>query len=332
MGPDLLLILLLILLNAFFVAAEFALVKVRSSQVELKANQGNKAAALVKKMQENLDSYLSSCQLGITIASLVLGRVGEPYVAVLLESVFESFNWNLEPATLHNVSFITAISLITLIHMVIGEQVPKTMGIRFAMNTSLLLAYPLQVFTVIFTPFIWIVNVLTRLGLRAFGLKSSAEHGDSHTEEEIRMLLTESEESGAIKQSEHELIQNVFEFDDRVVKNILVPRTKISALDLELEPQEILDKVIDEGYSRLPVYRENIDNIIGIIFTKDLLKLMKQGAITRENIESLIRPAHFIPQSKRINDLLREFQTLHIQMAIVTSEFFLFIYGRNSSE
>jgi CBS domain containing-hemolysin-like protein len=205
--------------------------------------------------------------------------------------------------------------------MVIGEQVPKTMGIRFAMNTSLLLAYPLQVFTVIFTPFIWIVNILTRLGLRAFGLKSSAEHGDSHTEEEIRMLLTESEESGAIKQSEHELIQNVFEFDDRVVKNILVPRTKISALDLELEPLEILDKVIDEGYSRLPVYRENIDNIVGIIFTKDLLKLMKQGAITRENIESLIRPAHFIPQSKRINDLLREFQTLHIQMAIVTSEF-----------
>jgi CBS domain containing-hemolysin-like protein len=321
MGPDLLLILLLILLNAFFVAAEFALVKVRSSQVELKANQGNKAAALVKKMQENLDSYLSSCQLGITISSLVLGRVGEPYVAVLLERLFESFNWNMEPATLHNVSFITAITFITLIHMVIGEQVPKTMGIRFAMNTSLLLAYPLQVFTVIFTPFIWIVNVLTRLGLRAFGLKSSAEHGDSHTEEEIRMLLTESEESGAIKQSEHELIQNVFEFDDRVVKNILVPRTKISALDLELEPQEILDKVIDEGYSRLPVYRENIDNIVGIIFTKDLLKLMKQAAITRENIESLIRPAHFIPQSKRINDLLREFQTLHIQMAIVTSEF-----------
>jgi CBS domain containing-hemolysin-like protein len=307
MGPDLLLILLLILLNAFFVAAEFALVKVRSSQVELKANQGNKAAALVKKMQENLDSYLSSCQLGITISSLVLGRVGEPYVAVLLERLFESFNWNMEPATLHNVSFITAITFITLIHMVIGEQVPKTMGIRFAMNTSLLLAYPL--------------HVLTRLGLRAFGLKSSAEHGDSHTEEEIRMLLTESEESGAIKQSEHELIQNVFEFDDRVVKNILVPRTKISALDLELEPQEILDKVIDEGYSRLPVYRENIDNIVGIIFTKDLLKLMKQAAITRENIESLIRPAHFIPQSKRINDLLREFQTLHIQMAIVTSEF-----------
>jgi CBS domain containing-hemolysin-like protein len=165
------------------------------------------------------------------------------------------------------------------------------------------------------------VNIFTKITLRLFGVKISADHEDIHSEEELRLLLTESEEGGAIKQSEHELIQNVFEFDDRAVRSILVPRTKISAIDIELTPQEILDKMIDEGYSRMPVYKDSLDNILGIIYAKDLLKLLKQGKLSHAEIENLIRPAHFIPQNKRINDLLREFQTLHIQMAIVTNEF-----------
>lgn len=321
MGPDLLLIILLILLNAFFVAAEFAIVKVRASQIELKINQGSSRAKLVKHILDNMDSYLSASQLGITISSLILGRVGEPYMAVVLQAVFEKLNIHMEVHTLHNVAFITGISIITIIHMVLGEQVPKTIGIRYSLETAMAVSYPIRLIHTIFAPFTWTVNQLTRLTLRLFGMKMTPEHEDIHSEEELRLLLTESEEGGAIKQSEHELIQNVFEFDDRVVKNILVPRTKISAIDIELEPKEILDKMIDEGYSRMPVYRESIDNIIGIIFTKDLLRLMKEGSLSKEKIEQLIRPAHFIPQSKRINDLLREFQTLHIQMAIVTSEF-----------
>ncbi|GAB4144798.1 MAG: hemolysin family protein [Bacteroidia bacterium] len=321
MGPDLLLIILLILLNAFFVAAEFAIVKVRASQIELKINQGSSRAKLVKHILDNMDSYLSASQLGITISSLILGRVGEPYMAVVLQAMFEKMNIHMEVHTLHNVAFITGISIITIIHMVLGEQVPKTIGIRYSLETAMAVSYPIRLIHTIFAPFTWTVNHLTRLTLRLFGMKMTPEHEDIHSEEELRLLLTESEEGGAIKQSEHELIQNVFEFDDRVVKNILVPRTKISAIDIELEPMEILDKMIDEGYSRMPVYRESIDNIIGIIFTKDLLRLMKEGSLSKEKIEQLIRPAHFIPQSKRINDLLREFQTLHIQMAIVTSEF-----------
>ncbi|HLG02510.1 MAG TPA: hemolysin family protein, partial [Bacteroidia bacterium] len=145
--------------------------------------------------------------------------------------------------------------------------------------------------------------------------------GAIHSEEELRMILTESEEGGAIKQSEHELIQNVFEFDDRAVRSILVPRTKISAIDLDLPPQDIIDKVVDEGYSRMPVFRESLDNISGIVYTKDLLRLLKEGRLEKKAFEQIIRPAHFIPQTKRINDLLREFQSLHIQMAIVTNEF-----------
>lgn len=321
MGPDLLLIILLVLLNAFFVAAEFAIVKVRSSQVDLKINQGSARAKIVRHIIDRMDAYLSACQLGITVSSLVLGFVGEPFMTHLFVKLFHKLNWTVNEGLIHSLSLVTGVSLITIIHMVIGEQVPKTVGIRYSLETSMLLAWPLRLFNTIFSPFVWIINKLTRLVLRVFGVPMTPEHEEIHSEEELRMLLTESEEGGAIKQSEHELIQNVFEFDDRVVKSILVPRTKISAIDIESEPKEILNRMIDEGYSRMPVYKDSLDNIIGIIFMKDMLRLMKQSRLVKEDIDSIIRPAHFIPQSKRINDLLREFQTLHIQMAIVTSEF-----------
>jgi CBS domain containing-hemolysin-like protein len=321
MGPDLLLIILLVFLNAFFVAAEFAIVKVRSSQVDLKVNQGSARAKIVRHIIDRMDGYLSACQLGITVSSLVLGFVGEPYMTHIFISVFNKLNWTVNEGLIHTLSLITGVGLITIIHMVIGEQVPKTIGIRYSLETSLIIAWPLRLFNTIFAPFVWIINKLTRLVLRIFGVQMTPEHEEIHSEEELRMLLTESEEGGAIKQSEHELIQNVFEFDDRVVKSILVPRTKISAIDIESEPKEILDRMIDEGYSRMPVYKDSLDNVIGIIFMKDMLKLMKQSRLVKDDIDSIIRPAHFIPQSKRINDLLREFQTLHIQMAIVTSEF-----------
>lgn len=321
MGSDLLLILFLIFLNAFFVAAEFAIVKVRSSQIDLKVNQGSSRAKIVRHILDKMDAYLSATQLGITIASLILGRVGEPYMAKVLHNVFVNLNITVSESALHNIAFATGIAFITILHMVLGEQVPKTLAIRNSLQTSMIVAFPLRLFYYAFAPFIWLVNILTRVTLRMFGVRFDPEHEEIHSEEELRLLLTESEEGGAIKQSEHELIQNVFEFDDRAVRSILVPRTKISAIDLDLSPQEIVDKMIEEGYSRMPVYRESLDNITGIVYAKDLLKLLKLGRLDQKSIDSMIRPAHFIPQSKRINDLLREFQTLHIQMAIVTNEF-----------
>lgn len=320
MGPDLILIIFLILLNAFFVAAEFAMVKVRASQIDLKVNQGSSRAKIARSILTKMDSYLSATQLGITVSSLVLGRVGEPYVSHLLELLFQKLHFTISEQALHTLAFATGIALITIVHMVIGEQVPKTLSIRYSLETSMFVALPLRAFYYLFAPFIWMINILTRLTLRLFGIKISADHDDIHSEEELRLLLTESEEGGAIKQSEHELIQNVFEFDDRAVKSIYVPRNKISAIDIEMGTDEILDKMIEEGYSRMPVYKDSLDNITGIIYAKDLLKLLKIGKMTHVEIESMIRPAHFIPQSKRVNDLLREFQTLHIQMAIVTNE------------
>lgn len=318
MISDVLLTLLLVLLNGFFVAAEFALVKVRHSQIDLKASQGSNVARISKQIVENLDGYLSACQLGITLASLALGWIGERVVANIVIALFDFFHSTIDTLTVHQISIPIAFTLITVLHIVFGEQVPKTAAIRKPLPVTLLIAIPLRVFYIIFRPFIWTLNGLSNLTLKLFGLKSG-DHSEIHTEEELRMILTESEEGGAIKQSEHELIQNVFEFDDRVVKHIYVPRTRVIALDIDEDVEIIIDKVIEEGYSRLPVYKDSIDNIIGIIHAKDLIRSIRTKKIT--DINPLLRPAYYVPLSKQVNDLLRELQRQHIQMAIVTNEF-----------
>lgn len=318
MISDILFTALLVFLNGFFVAAEFAIVKVRSSQVDIKANQGNQFAKTSQHILAHMDGYLSACQLGITLASLGLGWIGEPVVAKAVGTIATMFGANIALDSLHHISIIIAFILITVLHIVLGEQVPKTAAIRNPLASTLIIAFPLRAIYAIFTPFIWILNSLSNLVLRIFGLQT-ADHNEIHTEEEIRMLLTESEEGGAIKSSENELIQNVFEFDDRVVRQILIPRTKISAIDIASTKEEVVQKVIDEGYSRMPVYQESLDNIIGVVYTKDLIKILYEKNF--KGINDLIRPAYYIPLNKRINDLLREFQSQHIQMAIVTNEF-----------
>lgn len=318
MITDILLTLLLVFLNGFFVAAEFAIVKVRQSQIELKANQGNTIAKISQGIVNHMDGYLSACQLGITLASLGLGWIGEPVVARMLGNFTSFAGITLAEDTLHQVSVVVAFALITVLHIVLGEQVPKTAAIRNPLSYTLFISLPLRIFYLIFRPFIWALNGMSTLTLRIFGMHSS-DHNEIHSEEELRMILTESEEGGAIKPSEHELIQNVFEFDDRVVRQILIPRTKVAAIDVESTKDEIITKIIEEGYTRLPVYQDSLDNILGLIYTKDLIKVLYEKDFNK--INDLIRPAYFVPQNKRINDLLREFQSQHIQMAIVTNEF-----------
>lgn len=313
-----LLTLLLVILNGFFVAAEFAIVKVRHSQIELRASQGNTLAKMAQHIVSHLDGYLSACQLGITLASLALGWIGEDVVNKLVLQVMANMGYTLDASASHAISIPIAFSFITVLHIVLGEQVPKTAAIRKPLPTTLFIALPLRVFYVVFRPFIWLLNGLSILTLKLFGLAHS-DHSEIHTEEELRMILTESEEGGAIKPSEHELIQNVFEFDDRVVRQIFVPRTRVIALDIDEDVEKNIDKIVEEGYSRLPVYKDSIDNILGIIHTKDLIRLIRKGQTI--NLDSLIRPAYYVPVSKQVNDLLRELQRQHIQMAIVTNEF-----------
>jgi CBS domain containing-hemolysin-like protein len=318
MAIDLLLTLLLVFLNGFFVAAEFAIVKVRAAQVDLKANKGNRVAGVAKHIVENMDAYLSANQLGITMTSLGLGWFGEEVFSSIIIKLFGFFGYEPDPEMAHQVAFPAAFGLLTILHIVLGELAPKTIAIRYPLKTTMFTSIPLRIFYIIFKPLIWILNQSANLLLRIIGIKPTLGH-EIHTEEELKLLLTESEEGGAIRQSEHDLIQNVFEFDDRIVRQILVPRTKISAIDIDATNDEILNRVIDDQYSRFPVYKDNIDNIIGIIHTRDLLKLLRDNHFS--GIQNIIRPAHFVPISKRINELLRELQTQHIQMAIVTNEF-----------
>jgi CBS domain containing-hemolysin-like protein len=306
---------LLVLLNGYFVAAEFALVKVRSSQIDLLVQKGSKRAKFTQQILQKLDAYLSASQLGITLASLGLGAYGEHVMSKIVSRVFMDLNMVVNE---HFVTVPIAFTLITFLHITLGEQVPKMFGIKFPIETALFIAWPLRLFYFVFSPFIWLLNKSSNFILRILGIKKVGDD-DVHTEEELRMILTESEEGGAIKPSENELIQNVFDFDDRIVKQIMVPQNRISALDVELGRTIMIQKVIDEGYSRLPVYLGDIDNVIGVVHSKDILKAVIDNKF--KTIRDIMRPAHFIPESMHVNNLLKDFQKLHVQMAIVTNEF-----------
>ena len=313
---DLLFTLLLVFLNGFFVAAEFSLVKVRSSQLDLKIQKGSKRAKTAKSLTEKLDSTISATQLGITLSSLALGWIGEDVVSELITGIFHKFGTTLSPVTVHSISIPIAFALITFLHIVLGEQIPKMVGIKFSLQTSMLIALPLRVFYFVFRPFIWLLHKSSGILLRLLGIKGFDD--EVHTEEELRLILTESEEGGAIKPSENELIQNVFDFDDRIVKQILVSTNRVVALDVEIGRDEMIRQIIEEGFSRMPVYLGDIDNVIGIVHSKDLLKAVVENKF--KSIKDIMRSVHFVPESMKINELLRDLQKHHIQMAVVTNE------------
>ncbi|MDP2386180.1 MAG: hemolysin family protein [Bacteroidota bacterium] len=314
---ELILTILLVLLNGFFVAAEFGLVKVRASQIDLKIQKGSSRAKVAKVLVEKLDTYLSATQLGITLASLALGWIGEDVFSHIVSAMFMKMGFAANSFAVHSISIPLAFTMITFLHITLGEQIPKMFGIKFPLQLVLFVAWPLRIFYFIFGPFIWLLNKTSNSVLRLVGIKKLGDD-EVHSEEELRLILTESEEGGAIKPSENELIQNVFDFDDRFVKQIMVNQRKVSAIDIETGKEEMIKKIIEEGYSRLPVYLGDIDNVIGIIHSKDLLKAVIENRF--KSIKDIMRPAHFVPESMKVNDLLRDFQKMHIQIAIVTNE------------
>jgi CBS domain containing-hemolysin-like protein len=201
----------------------------------------------------------------------------------------------------HSISLPIALSLLTFFHVTIGEQIPKMIGIKFSLQVSLVIAWPIRIFYFIFSPFIWFLNKTSNFVLRIVGIKSIGEQ--VHTEEELRLILTESEEGGAIKPSENELIQNVFDFDDRIVKQIMVPQNRMVAIDVELGKNEVTKLIIEEGFSRIPIYLGDVDHIIGVIHSKDLLRTLINNSF--RSLKDIMRPAHFVPESMKINELLR---------------------------
>jgi CBS domain containing-hemolysin-like protein len=308
----------LVFLNGFFVAAEFSIVKVRASQMELRAQAGSRMAGMALHMINNLDAYLSATQLGITLASLGLGWIGESVVSQIIINLMEYAGVRPNPELAHQIALPVAFAVITILHIVFGELAPKSLAIQRAESTSIAVSLPMRFFYVIFSPFIWMLNGLSNAFLRSIGIRPV--HGaEVHSAEELRLLFEQSMEGGAIHGSQHELLENVFQFNERMVKQIMVPRTKMVAINVDTPEEVLLDLVFGEGYSRLPVYQTSIDNIIGVLYVKDLLVLIRR----KEPIvlSQLIRPAYFVPETKKINTLLKQFQRKHMHIAIVSDEF-----------
>jgi CBS domain containing-hemolysin-like protein len=308
----------LVLLNGFFVAAEFAIVKVRSSQIEVKTGLNKSISAAAKSILNNLDAYLAATQLGITLASLGLGWVGEEVMTHIIKKSFALFNLNITEKAAESASIPVAFGIITILHIVFGELAPKSLAIRYPTRTTFFVALPLRVFYFVGRPVIVVLNGFANLILRILGIKPI--HGSEiHSEEELKMIISESHEGGAIEETERALIQNVFDFDDRRVSNIQTLRKNISAIEITFNMKEAIDYAIQEGYSRYPVYEDSLDNIKGVLYTKDMIKHLFSRPEDK-SIEPLLRKANFISESAKIKNVLKEFQQKHIQMAVVTNE------------
>ena len=315
---NILLTILLVLLNAFFVAAEFAIVKVRLSQIQLRGQSGSNVARVTEHIVNHLDVYLSATQLGITFASLGLGWIGESVVAEIFITVFGMLHISLSPEMIHKLALPTAFFTITALHIVLGELAPKSLAVQYTERTAMFIALPLRAFHFIFSPLIWALNNTANGLLKLIGVKPLSQH-ELYSTEELRLILDQGKESGAIKSAEHELITNVFEFSERTVRQIMVPRTRIVALDIKTPGDRLIDFFIEEGFSRVPVYQGTIDNVIGVVHAKDFIALMRNPNLII--LHDLLRPAYFVPETTRINKLLQEFQRKRIHMAIVVDEF-----------
>jgi CBS domain containing-hemolysin-like protein len=316
MAFDIFLTLFLVFLNGFFVAAEFAIVKVRSSQIALQTGTNSKKAAEI--IIDNLDGFLAATQLGITLASLGLGWVGEDVVSKIIIHFMNGVDMPITEQMAHRIALPVAFVTLTILHIVFGELAPKSIAIRYPTSTTLTVSIPLRVFHFIFKPFISLLNGFANLILRIMGIKPVSE-GEIHSEEELRLIIAESQEGGAIESSERELIQNVFDFDDRIVKQVMVPRIKISGITHTATLAEAIQIVLREGYSRYPIYDTSLDEIKGIVHSKDVV----QHYINRTN-KSLLDISHApytVTENKPIDHLLREFQKKKVQMAVVISEY-----------
>jgi CBS domain containing-hemolysin-like protein len=316
-GLNLVLVVFLVLSNGFFVASEFALVGVRRSRISILADAGNKNAKRLLGLVDNLNAYISATQLGITLSSLALGWIGEPAVAHLLEIPLKGY---VSETVLHTISFTIAFSIITFLHIVLGELAPKTIALERAEKTALAIALPMQLF---YKTFYYPIRLLDWAGtrtVRLLGLHPSSEHASVYTEEELRQLIDISRQSGHLEQEEQDLISNVLDFSDAEVREAMIPRTSVDALSVASTLEETKTAFRNLGYSRLPVYRGSIDNIVGILFRKDLEPFLEQPQPNGFNLEKLLRPAQFIPETAQLGATLKRMQASRSHLAIVIDE------------
>lgn len=310
----LLLVLILVLLNGYFVMAEFAYVAVRKSRIKILADEGLKSAKRLMEILNNLNPYLSACQLGITIASLALGTLAEPAVAELLTrplSVLpESFQ--------HPVALIISLSIITSLHITLGEQAPKLIGLEMAERISLLTALPTKIFYVIFKLPIHALDWASVKMVGLVGIHSEGDHGSIYSEDELRQLIDISKRSGHLNEDEQRLIHQVFEFSETTVREAMIPRTEINAIPATLSIEEITESFQESGHSRLPVYRDSMDDIAGVIHSKDVMPYLLQPDQYR--LEKILRKPVYVVDTARLEDVLRQMQSEKFHFGFVVDE------------
>ncbi|WP_312097952.1 hemolysin family protein [Niallia sp.] len=314
---NLFLLALLLVLTAFFVASEFAVVKIRMSRIDQLIVEGNKKAIVAKKVAGNLDYYLSACQLGITVTALGLGALGKPAIEKLLHPVFNLLNAS--PSVASVASYAIAFALVTFLHVVVGEMAPKTLAIQFSEKLTLMLAPPLYWFGKVMNPFIWALNGSAQVVLRLMGIKP-AKHEQAYSEEELKIVMTQSYQGGEIDQTELAYMENVFSFDERVAKDIMVPRTELVTLNKDMSYDDIV-KILDEhNYTRYPVTEVgDKDHIVGVVNVKKMLTQMAWGR--NRKLEEFVRDLPVVLEVTRLQDALLKMQQERVHMLLVIDEY-----------
>ena len=316
---NLLVIVLLLFANGFFVASEFALVSVRQTRMQQLANEGNKTAQIATKALKTLDRYIAATQLGITIASIGLGWVGEATLAKLIHPLFDFLPYVSNTIATHSIATLIAFVLVTFLHVVIGELMPKSIALQFPEKTTLIIARPLVGVANILSPFIFILNGFGNWMLKLMNIPSAQAHHSVHSEEELDMIIDESYKCGVLNETESFLLKNSLKFTDLTAKQVMVPRCNIVALSVDINQEEYPKIVLEDQYTRYPVYSEKFDNIIGILHVKDLYSCkLKNEEI---QIKDILRPPLFVTETATTDSLLKDFKKNKTEIAVVIDEF-----------
>ena len=306
----LLAVVVLVLLNGFFVAAEYALVTVRRTRLAELEAAGNRRARAVRRITSDPPRFIAAMQLGVTLTSLGIGALGEPVLSNLLEEWLAVV-----------ISVAIAFFLITFMHVVVGELVPKGIALNYAERVSLAVSTPVRAFFFVFNPLIWFLQRSSELLQRALGIDPYAAEHQAHSEAELKMLLSVSTEQGQIAEGEQEMLYKVFDFADKEASDVMVPRPDVVAISVDMPPEEALAAVLESPFTRYPVFRESPDEIVGILHVRDLISALNDRGIAQVELAELLRPTHFVPETKDLAALLGEFRRLNQHMAVVVDEY-----------
>jgi CBS domain containing-hemolysin-like protein len=314
-------IVLLIFLNGFFVAAEFSLVAIRRTRVEQLAEEGSRLALLLREAIHKLDTYIATTQLGITVTTLILGSFGEPYLTELIgKPLVKVLGDLLGPNTAQNIGFVLALAIITFFTIILGELAPKGISLQRTEQVALWTILPLNLFGRVMYPFVWLLNRAGSLVLRVLGLKASTSHSMVGSAEELKLLVEASSKQGVLDEAEGEIIGQILDLEETAVKAIMVPRVDVAGISKDATLAEFLTMVKEHRYSRIPVFEETIDKIIGIAYARDLIE-QNPANLDKLLVASLCHPPYFVPETMGARDLLRELRRRKTHMAIVVDEF-----------